>query len=70
MHAFDGFDWNGGIRGECRFCGERGFVYRNESLESNMTMCDACRDDLERRERYFNTQSQPHTTDRSPTAQD
>lgn len=44
---------NSGIVGDCDFCAQRGFVYHNESLESNLTMCDRCRDDMEHRRRSF-----------------
>ncbi len=42
-------DWNGGITGDCQFCGERGFVYFNESLNCKSVMCDSCRESIERR---------------------
>lgn len=40
---------NSGITGDCDFCAQPGFVYHNASLQSNLTMCDRCRDDMEHR---------------------
>ena len=45
-------DWNGGIRVECEFCGGNGFRYLNESLDRTLAMCDACRDDVDRRQKF------------------
>lgn len=47
------FDWNSGIREVCQYCGQNGFLYYNQSLEHSVAMCDACRDDIERRKEHL-----------------
>ncbi len=46
------FDYNSGIRATCYLCGDKGFVYHNASLERDIEMCDACRDDIDRRKQF------------------
>lgn len=65
--AFEGFDWNGGIRGRCEFCAAPGFIYNNRANGYDIEMCDACRDDLERRKQFVATRTERAAVSSSET---
>lgn len=64
------FDYNGGIRGDCDFCLAPGFRYHNSALDHIITMCDLCRDNLQRRHNsiFVRTQGPPAVDAVDPSA--
>lgn len=59
--------WNNGIQGDCQFCGEDGFVYHNRSLNTQIIMCDKCRDSIERRQYFVMAKTQERPAESGPT---